>query len=103
MAGISLTRKHRTHTHTNTLTDTQANCSEIITPPRFRGDVKRCNILGVWVDIFKYILKMNTKHSDFIVLKHRLDLDVAQPQKKFRKDLNFKFLKNAFSAISEQK
>ena len=28
-----------THTHTHTQTDTQTNCSENVTPPRFRGGV----------------------------------------------------------------
>ena len=32
-------KKRAGHTHTHTHTDTQTNCSENITPPRFRGGV----------------------------------------------------------------
>ena len=38
-------KQSRTNTHTQTLT--QTNCSENITPPRFRGDVKR-NFIKQW-------------------------------------------------------
>ena len=38
---IQTDRHTHTHTHTHRHTDTQTNCSENITPPRFRGGEKR--------------------------------------------------------------
>ena len=47
-----------THTHTHTQTDTQTNCSENITPPRFRGGV----IMQYWFLLYsKYIQKNEYK------------------------------------------